>query len=97
MLVVGVYFEGGYTTEMTWRHRVEELQNKVKEAEVKSQQANEDIAKLVNEKKNKTKEVQVLIQERIREVEKKIDADCRVDREAIDILNDAAKNQGAKK
>jgi hypothetical protein len=98
LLCVGIFFKGGYATEMSWRAKVAELEAKVKIAEEKSKQANEELAKSLKDKKNKTKEVQVVIQERIKEIEKKIDAECKVDQEAIDILNDAAKNKlGSKK
>jgi hypothetical protein len=97
LLCVGIFLKGGYATEMAWRAKVEDLQAKVKVAEEKSNQANIELDRALKDKKNKTKEVQVVIQERIREIEKKIDADCKVDREAIDILNDAAKNKIGKK
>jgi hypothetical protein len=98
LLCAGIFLKGGYATEMSWRAKVAELEAKVKVAEEKSKQANEELAKSLKDKKNKTKEVQVVIQERIREIEKKIDAECKVDQEAIDILNDAAKNKlGSKK
>lgn len=97
LLVLGVWMRGGYDTEMAWRAKVEALEAKVKESEQRSQQANRDLEKALKDKKNRTKEVQVVIQERIKEVEKRIDAECKVDREALEILNDAAKNQGGKK
>lgn len=97
LLCAGIFLKGGYATEMAWRAKVAELEAKVKVAEEKSKQANVELEKALKDKKNKTKEVQVVIQERIREIEKKIDADCKVDREAIDILNDAAKNKIGKK
>lgn len=97
LLCAGIFLKGGYATEMAWRAKVADLEAKVKIAEAKSEQANVDLAKSLKDKKNKTKEVQIVIQERIKEVEKRIDADCKIDREALDILNDAAKNQGGKK
>lgn len=97
LLCAGIFLKGGYATEMAWRAKVADLEAKVKLAEAKSEQANADLAKSLKDKTAKTKEVQVVIQERIKEVEKRIDADCKIDREALDILNDAAKNQGGKK
>jgi hypothetical protein len=97
LLCAGIFLKGGYATEMAWRAKVEALEAKVKLAEAKSEQANIDLAKSIKDKTAKTKEVQIVIQERIKEVEKRIDADCKIDREALDILNDAAKNQGGKK
>lgn len=97
LLVVGVYCSGGLYTEMEWRNRVSEEQAKVAVAEEKAADANKALAKKGKEKVKVVKEVQVVIKERIREVEKRIDADCKVDPEAISIINDAAKNVKGKK
>jgi len=98
LMVVGVYFYGGYGVEMDWRKKAEEAQAKVAAAEQKSTEAN--IA-LEQERKKKQKvitEYAVTIKERIVEKEKIIDAACVVAPEAIGILNDAALGPlGAKK
>ena len=70
-------------------------EQQVKEAEAKSAVVNEKIITVYKDKIKVLHDVQVVYQERIKEVEKKIDAECKVAPEAIDILNDAAK--GAKK
>ena len=93
LLVAGVYLKGGYSVEMAWRERVADLEAKIKVAEEQSSTANDQIRTVVKEKIKVVKEVQVVVQERIKEVEKKIDAECKVDSEAINIINDAAKNQ----
>jgi hypothetical protein len=91
LLVGGVYFKGGYSTETEWRARVAEMEQKVAEAEAKSQQTNTVIkTKIVNKIKT-VKEYQIVYQDRIKEVEKIIDAECKVAPEAITILNDAAR------
>lgn len=90
LLVAGVYLFGGYGVEMEWRHKAEEAQAKIDAAEKKSEDAN--IA-LDAERKKKQKvitEYAITVKDRIVEVEKKIDADCKVDKEAIQILNDAS-------
>lgn len=97
LLVAGIYFKGGYGVEMEWRAKVAELEAKVQAAEEKSKQANVDLEKTRKEKVKIVKDVQVVIKERIKTIEKKIDADCKVDPEAISIINDAAKNVGGKK
>ena len=43
LLTVGVYFQGGYSTEMAWRERVREVEAKVAEAEKKSQETNVEV------------------------------------------------------
>lgn len=97
LLAGGLYFKGGYSNEMAWRAKVADMEQQVKESEAKSDQANKDLAKKSKEKVKIVKEVQVVIKERIKTVEKRIDADCKVDPEAISIINDAAKNVGGKK
>lgn len=90
LLIISIFFEGGLANEMRWRAQVEALQEKVKEAEKQSAVANTQIVTQYKDKVKTIKEVQVVVQERIKEVEKKIDAECKVDPEAINILNQAA-------
>lgn len=43
LLTIGVYFEGGYSTEMAWRERVREAEAKVAQAEKLSAETNVQI------------------------------------------------------
>jgi hypothetical protein len=43
LLTTGVYFEGGYTTEMAWRERVAEVEAKLAAAETRSAEVNTEI------------------------------------------------------
>jgi hypothetical protein len=43
LLTVGVYFEGGYTTEMAWRERVAEVEAKLAVAQKQSAEVNTEI------------------------------------------------------
>ena len=71
---------------------------KIAVAEQKSSDANALLAQKSSQHTKIIHDVQVVYKERIKEVEKKIDADCKVDPEAISILNGAAKNPlGVKK
>jgi hypothetical protein len=97
LLVSGVYFKGGYSVEMEWRGKVAELEAKVAVAEQKSKDANEQIKTVVVEKIRVVKDTQIVIQEKLKTVEVKIDSQCRVVPEALNILNEAASNPGAKK
>lgn len=90
MLIAGIYFKGGYSTEMEWREKVAEAEAKVKVAEQKAEEANGKVQVKVVEKIKKVKDVQVVVQERIKEVEKRIDAECKLDPEVPKILNQAA-------
>lgn len=97
LLVSGVYFKGGYSVEMAWRSRVAEMEAKVAIAEQQSKDANEKIKTVVVEKIKIVKDTKVVIQEKLKTVEVKIDANCKVVPDAINILNESASNPGAKK
>ena len=90
LLVAGVYFKGGYSVEMDWRNRVAEMEAKVAIAEQKSKEANTQIQTVYVDRVKVVKEKQIVIQEKLKTVEVKIDANCKVVPEAIDILNEAA-------
>jgi hypothetical protein len=90
LAVAGVYFYGSYSTEMSCRNKIAELEEQVKVAEAKSKTANVEIQTVYRDKVKVVKETQVVIQERIKEVEKRIDSQCTIDTEVIKILNDAA-------
>ena len=91
LLVGGVYFKGGYDTEASWRAKVAEAEAKIAAAEVKSKETNVVIKKVYVDRVKKVKELQIVYKDRIKEVEKVIDAECKVAPEAISILNDSAK------
>ena len=96
LLVGGVYFKGGYDTESAWRAKVKEAEAKVAQAEQKSQELN---ANLVAEQKKKQKvrvEYYNTVKTQIKEVEKQINADCRLDPKVNELINKAAKNPEAK-
>ena len=92
VLCGGFYLLGGYGVEMSWRDRAAEMQKKVEEAEAKSKETNIQIVTQYKDKVKIVKEVQVVVQERIKEVEKRIDAECKIGPDAISILNQSAKN-----
>jgi len=91
LLIAGVYFKGGVGVEMTWRARVADMEAKVAVAEQKSKDANEQIKTVYVDKVRVVKETQVVIQEKIKTVEVKIDSQCKITTDTVDILNDAAK------
>lgn len=90
LLLAGVYFKGGLAIEQEWRARVKDLEAKVAIAEEQSKTANTKIEKVYIDRVKVVKDTQVVIQEKLKTVEVKIDAQCKVVPEAINILNDAA-------
>jgi hypothetical protein len=91
LLIAGVYFKGGVGVEMSWRARVAEMEAKVAAAESQSKEKNVEIQKVYVDKVRVVKETQVVIQEKIKTVEVKIDSQCKITSDTVDILNDAAK------
>jgi hypothetical protein len=89
LLVIGVFFEGGYATELSWRARVNELQVKLKEAEVKSAQANEKLANEISKNKELIREK---VNRNAKEIEAKrdaINAECKLSDDAWVLYNRA--------
>jgi hypothetical protein len=96
LLTAGIYFKGGYTTEMMWRDRVKELEAKVAAAEAESKKENVVIQeKIVKQKefiKGKTEYITRYIDKEIikqEEVIKYIEQ-CPVPKVIIDAHNAAA-------
>lgn len=93
LLVAGVYFKGGYATEIAWREKVKAAEDRAAIAEKKAEETNVKIETKIVERVKKVKEVQYVIQEKIVKEKELIDKDCRVPQVAVDIHNDAAKNR----
>jgi hypothetical protein len=90
LLIAGVYFKGGVSVEMAWREKVAELEAKVAVAEQKSKEVNEKIVTVYQDRVKVVKETQVVVQEKIKTVEVKIDSQCKITADTVDILNQAA-------
>jgi hypothetical protein len=89
----GVYWYGGYSTEMIWRDQVAKMEAKVAESEAKSKKVNRVIQKVYVDRVKVVKQDVVVVQEKIREISNTIDKDCKITPEAIDLLNQAARRK----
>ncbi len=92
LIIVGVYLKGSYDCEVHWREKVKQAEERAKLAEQKAQQVNTKVVKEYEEKIKVVKENVIVYKDRIKEVEKVIDADCKIPPEAIEIHNNAALN-----
>ena len=90
IIIVGVYFSGGYTTEMQWRTKVEEAEVKVAEAEAKGQEETKKVEAKVMVKNKIIKDTQIIYRERIKEITNQIDSQCKIDPAVVKALNDAS-------
>lgn len=91
LFTAGVYFKGGYSTEMMWREKVRELEEQIKQAEQRSNQINQELEEERKKKQKVRVEYYNTIKERIKVEEKIINGECRVNPMAVEIINDAAK------
>lgn len=89
ILSVGVYLQGGYNTEMIWRQKVTELENKIKIAEEESDKVNEDIQAEVNTNVKNISERSKNIIKHVDRVVIKYEKQCPIPQEIIDIHNEA--------
>jgi multidrug resistance efflux pump len=92
LLVGGVYFKGGYDTEVSWRAKVAEAEAQVALVEEQSKELN---TKLEEERKKKQKvkvEYYNTVKTEIKEVEKLIDGKCELDPKVNELHNKAATN-----
>lgn len=87
ILTIGVYWKGGYSTEMKWRERVAEVEKKVAVAEAKAKTANAQVQTKIVTKIVKIREKAVVAKENIRRNRTKINAECKLSDEAIDAYN----------
>ena len=94
MLVVGSYMFGGYGTEMAWRQKVKDLEEKVRVAEEKSQQVNTVIETKIVEKIKVVKENVYVNREIIKEVAgKQLDAQCTLPKSTVSLHDSASRNE----
>lgn len=91
VFLCGVYFKGGYSTEMQWRERVREVEAKLKEAEKESQLATAKLEKKSREKVQVIQGRQVIVKQYIDREVTKYDNQCRIPEPFVKAHNDAAK------
>ena len=92
LLVAGIYLKGGYSVEMSWREKVKEAEAKVAVIEEQSNELNKQL-EAEREKKQQVKiEYYATVKTQIKEVEKQINADCKIDPTVNELINKAATN-----
>ena len=90
LLILAVWMEGGLANEAKWQVRVQELEAKVAAAEKAAAEANSKVETVYVDRVKVVKEIQYVTNNRIERGAGKIDQNCVIDSEAIEILNQAA-------
>ena len=91
LFIVAVFAEGYLYASKSWIEEAKKYEEKVKVAEQQSKDANTKLSKELADKNKEIKQQQVIIKEKIKEVQVKVNAECKVAPEAINIHNEAAK------
>ena len=90
LLVLGVYFRGGYAVEQTWRERVQEVEARLADAEKQSTAANDKLDSKSQTQVKVIKEKAVVVKQYIDREVTKYDSQCVVPQPFIKAHNDAA-------
>jgi uncharacterized coiled-coil protein SlyX len=93
LLIAGAYLLGRYDTEIIWKERVKEAEQRVAISEQIAKEANKKLADEVKKKQKTVTKVRTVIKEVIKEKEKIINAECKIIPEVNIIHNDAALNR----
>jgi len=93
LLVSGVFFEGCLYTEVKWREKVAEVEERLVQAEKKSAVVNTVIEEKIVEKVKIVKEKVVVNHNIIQKQKEIINAECKVPDIAIKLYNNAIKNK----
>ena len=96
LLVLGVYFRGGYAVEAEWRERVAEVEAKLAQAEKQSQEANVVLEKKGQDRIRVIKEKGVVVKQYIDREITKYDNTCVIPNEVVKAHNAAARNEELK-
>lgn len=92
LLVGGIYLKGGYGVEVSWRERVKEAEAKVAVVEEQSRELNKQLEEERKKKQKVKVEYYTTVKTQIKEVEKLINADCKIDPKVNELINKAATN-----
>ena len=92
LLVSGVYLKGGEANNDMWLAKIADLEAKIKVSEQQSKDANTKLSTAVKEKNQAIQESKTVIQSKLKRDAVKIDAECKLDPEAVEILNESAKD-----
>lgn len=92
LTVVGVWYAGGIAKDKEYRAEIEAAKHRAELAEEKAKTATARVEYVFLDRVKNVKDVQVIVQERIRDISVKVDEQCKVIPEVIDIHNQAARN-----
>ena len=93
ILAFGIYAEGGLSNQQKWELRVSETEKKVLIAEAKAEGLTRKLTELILQNEKDIEEITTSNLTQLRNISAKINMQCKVDGDTINILNNAAKNK----
>jgi hypothetical protein len=93
VVVIGLYFEGAMAVVNEFKEREKEWQHKLEVVEENAKKVNTKIKYVYRDRVIKIKEKQQETQQKIAENSEKMDKECKVVGEVVNILNEAATNK----
>ena len=102
LLVLGVYFRGGYSVEMAWRERVAEVEARLAVAEQHSAELNTKLDEMARKKtqyiRGRTEYITKYIDQNLTQYDERFSKTgmCAIPSEFVQAHNDAAKKPGTK-
>lgn len=97
IILIMSWFEGGFFVRdeyeveaLKTKVKIAELEKQVADSEKKAAETNAKVEIVYRDRVQVVKDVQVVVQEKIKDISLKIDSQCQITSETIDILNSAA-------
>jgi hypothetical protein len=95
LLLVGIFFEGGYGVEMSWRARTNEMQKQIDVAQQKSKDANTKLSEALKQNGIIIKEKVIQNAKQIESNRTIINSECKLSDTAWMLYNGSIKNEMA--
>ena len=96
LLVMGVWYAGAISNNNAWEQKVAELELKIAHSEKVSAELNLLLIESLVENQKQTTEINNINKKYLESIRSKVDAQCKIESEVINLHNSAAKNQIAK-
>jgi hypothetical protein len=88
--VVALFLWGGAGVNAIYMAQIQEMKQKIAAAEAESDELNQALETKTAEKAKVIHEVHTIFKTKVKEIATKIDVECKVNRDAIDVLNNLA-------
>jgi len=96
LLVMGVWYAGAISNNNAWEQKVAELELKIAQSEKVSAELNLLLIESLVENQKQTTEMNIINKKYLESIRIKVDQQCKIESEVINLHNSAAKNQIAK-